>query len=309
MTFNDKMPARAGVGLKPEHYRVILETHPDIGFFEVHAENYMIAGGPPHRYLSAIREHYPLSLHGVGLSIGSDRPLDRGHLLQLKELIARYEPALFSEHLAWSTHDSGFLNDLLPLPYTAKTLITVVDHIHEVQDTLGRQMLLENPSTYLAFAESTFSETDFIAEIARRTGCGLLLDVNNVYVASVNQQWDPFEYIESFPLALVQEIHMAGHADELDEKDRPLLIDTHDRPVDPLVWDLFTHVVLSAGPIPTLIEWDTRLPDWHVLEAEADRAESIMRSIPATGQNQLQTGSRAFASRRYRDEQDHTHAR
>ncbi|MEK1932488.1 MAG: DUF692 domain-containing protein, partial [Pararhizobium sp.] len=177
------MPKRAGVGLKAEHYRTIMETSPDIGFFEVHAENYMAAGGPPLRYLSAIREFYPLSLHGVGLSIGADRPLEQDHLARLSQLIDRYSPALFSEHLAWSSHDVGFLNDLLPLPYTGETLARVVEHVDQVQDILGRQMLLENPSTYLAFAESTWSETDFITEIVRRTGCGLLLDVNNIHVA------------------------------------------------------------------------------------------------------------------------------
>ena len=183
----DRIPARGGVGLKAEHYRTIVETLPDVGFFEVHAENYMGAGGPPHRYLSAIRERYPLSLHGVGLSIGADRPLDKDHLQRLKELIERYRPGLFSEHLAWSSHDIGFLNDLLPVPYTAETLARVVEHIDHVQHMLGLRMLLENPSTYLAFAESTYSEIGFIAEVVRRTGCGLLLDVNNVYVASTNQ--------------------------------------------------------------------------------------------------------------------------
>ena len=179
-TSSGGMPARAGVGLKPEHYRTILATRPDVGFFEVHAENYMGAGGPPHHYLSAIRERYPLSLHGVGLSIGSDRPLDHAHLQRLKALSERYAPTLFSEHLAWSTHDTGFLNDLLPLPYTGETLGRVVEHIDQVQQALGRRMLLENPSTYLAFAESSYSETDFLTEIVRRSGCGLLLDVNNV---------------------------------------------------------------------------------------------------------------------------------
>jgi uncharacterized protein (UPF0276 family) len=275
------MLARAGVGLKPEHYRIILDTRPDVGFFEVHAENYMGAGGPPHRYLTAIRERYPLSLHGVGLSIGADRPLDGDHLRRLKELVKRYEPALFSEHLAWSTHDAGFLNDLLPLPYTAGTLACVVDHIDQVQETLGRQMLLENPSTYLAFAESTYSEVDFIAEVADRSGCGLLLDVNNVHVASTNQQWDPLAYIDAYPLSLVQEIHLAGYAPEADEKGRPLLIDTHDRPVDAIVWDLFAQTVQKTGVLPTLIEWDADLPDWPVLKAEAERAERIMANIPA----------------------------
>ncbi|HWA41956.1 MAG TPA: DUF692 domain-containing protein [Hypericibacter adhaerens] len=272
------LPRRAGVGLKAEHYRTILETRPDIGFFEVHAENYMGAGGPPHRYLSAIRDRHPLSLHGVGLSIGADRPLDPDHLRRLKALVARYQPGLFSEHLAWSSHDAGFLNDLLPVPYTLPALRRVADHIDEVQEALGRQILLENPSTYLAFAESCYSETDFLAELVRRTGCGLLLDVNNVYVASTNQQWDPFRYIDACPLGAVREIHLAGHAREEDERGRPLLIDTHDRPVDEIVWDLFAHAVRRIGPVPTLIEWDAKLPGWPALKAQADRAEGIMRA-------------------------------
>jgi uncharacterized protein len=272
----DRIPPRGGVGLKAEHYRTILETLPDIGFFEVHAENYMGAGGPPHRYLSAIRERYKLSLHGVGLSIGADRPLDEDHLQRLKQLIERYRPSLFSEHLAWSSHDTGFLNDLLPVPYTPETLVRVADHIDQVQRTLGRQMLLENPSTYLAFAESTYSEIDFIAEVVRRTGCGLLLDVNNVYVASTNQQWDPFAYIDAYPLTHVEEIHLAGYTREADDKGWPLLIDTHNRPVDDIVWDLYAHLITLVGPVPTLIEWDADVPAWSTLKQEADRAEAIM---------------------------------
>jgi uncharacterized protein (UPF0276 family) len=275
-TAGSGVPPRAGVGLKAEHYRTILETLPDVGFFEVHAENYMGAGGPPHRYLTAIRERYPLSLHGVGLSIGADRPLDRDHLRRLTELITRYQPGLFSEHLAWSSHGAGFLDDLLPAPYTAETLGVVAAHIDEVQEALGRPMLLENPSTYLAFAESTYSEIDFIAEVVRRTGCGLLLDVNNVHVASTNQQWDPIAYIDAFPLAHVREIHLAGYATEADDKGRPLLIDTHDRPVDEIVWGLFTHTIERIGPTPTLIEWDADIPAFPALKAEAERAETIM---------------------------------
>lgn len=270
------IPPRAGLGLKPEHYRIILEAIPDVGFFEVHAENYMGAGGPPHRYLTEIRSRYPLSLHGVGLSIGADRPLDRDHLGRLKDLIERYQPGLFSEHLAWSTHDGMFFDDLLPVPYTAETLARVTDHIDEVQETLGRRMLLENPSTYLAFAESTYSEVDFVAEIVRRSGAGLLLDINNVYVASTNQQWDPVRYIDEYPLAAVHEIHLGGHAREADEKDRPLLIDTHDRPVDEIVWGLYEHAIARLGAKPTLIEWDAKVPAWSVLKAEADQAELIM---------------------------------
>jgi uncharacterized protein len=270
------IPPRAGVGLKPEHYRTILETGPDIGFFEVHAENYMGTGGPPHRYLAAIRERYPLSLHGVGLSIGGERPLANDHLARLKELIERYEPGLFSEHLAWSTHDNAFFNDLLPLPYTDETLARVVRHITQVQETLGRQMLLENPSTYLVFAESTYSETDFIAEIVRRAGCALLLDINNVHVASTNHEWDPHRYIDEYPLAYVREIHLAGFKRDADERGRPLLIDTHDRPVDQIVWSLYEHVVRRIGPTPTLVEWDADVPVWSELAAEAERAETIM---------------------------------
>ncbi len=277
--FRGTIPPRAGVGLKAEHYRHIVEIKPDVGFFEVHAENYMGAGGPPHRYLTAIRECYPLSLHGVGLSIGADRPLDGRHLQRLKGLIARYEPGLFSEHLAWSSHDTGFLNDLLPLPYTHETLDRVCVHIDEVQEVLGRQMLLENPSTYLAFEESTYSETDFIAEVARRTGCGLLLDVNNVHVASTNQQWDATSYIDAYPLAHVQEIHLAGYTREMDELGWPLLIDTHDRPVDEIVWGLFEHTIRRVGSKPTLIEWDADVPTWPNLEAEAERAEAIMDAV------------------------------
>ncbi|HEX9904035.1 MAG TPA: DUF692 domain-containing protein [Propylenella sp.] len=270
------IPARAGVGLKAQHYRTIVNDRPNIGFFEIHAENYMGAGGPPHRYLSAIREIYPLSLHGVGLSIGAERPLDRDHLLRLKELNERYAPGLFSEHLAWSTHETTFLNDLLPVPYTEEALTRVADHIDEVQATVGRQMLLENPSTYLAFEESTYSEIDFIAEIVRRTGCGLLFDVNNVQVSATNQQWDPIAYIDAYPLQHVQEIHLGGHAEEADDKGRPLLIDTHDREVDGIVWGLFRHTVARTGPVPTLIEWDSAVPAWPVLEAEARRADAVL---------------------------------
>lgn len=272
----DRIPSRAGVGLKAEHYRTIIDMTPDIGFFEIHAENYMGAGGPPHRYLSAIRERYPLSLHGVGLSIGADRPLDKDHIARLRLLRQRYRPGLFSEHLAWSTHDTGFLNDLLPVPYTSETLQRVVEHIDQIQTALGCQMLLENPSAYIAFAESTYAETDFIAEAVRRTGCGLLLDVNNVFVASTNQQWDPVAYIEGYPLARVQEIHLAGNDRQADEAGRPLLIDTHDRPVEDAVWHLYQLAVRLVGPVPTLIEWDAQVPPWSTLAAEAKRAESIM---------------------------------
>lgn len=275
------IPARAGVGLKAQHYRTILEDQPDIGWFEVHPENYMGAGGPPHRYLTAIRERYPLSLHGVGLSIGGDRALDKDHLQRLKALVDRYEPGLFSEHLAWSTHDEGYLNDLLPLPYTKETLQRVAEHVDEVQETVGRRMLFENPSTYVRFAETDMSEVDFIAELASRTGCGLLFDVNNVHVQAINHGFDAEDYIDAFPIQHVGEIHLAGHAREVDDLGQPLLIDAHDREVDRIVWDLYARAIRRAGPVPTLIEWDANVPEWQVLHAEAMLAEDVLRTEAA----------------------------
>lgn len=276
MATSTQIPPRAGVGLKPQHYAEVLQTTPALGFFEVHAENYMGAGGPPHRYLTEIRSRYPLSLHGVGLSIGAERPLDPAHLQRLAHLIRRYEPGLFSEHLAWSTHGRVFYNDLLPAPYTLETLRCVVDHIDEVQQTLGRRMLLENPSTYLVFQGSTYSESQFLAEIVRRTGCHLLLDVNNLYVACTNHGWDAGRYLQELPLDEVRQIHLAGHAEDSDERGRRLLIDSHDRPVAKTVWELYSALIQRIGPTPTLIEWDAHLPSWRELLAEAQRADAIL---------------------------------
>ncbi|MGL4592898.1 MAG: MNIO family bufferin maturase [Aestuariivirga sp.] len=271
------IPARGGVGLKAEHYKSVLAESPDLGFFEIHAENYMGAGGPPHRYLSAIRDLYPLSLHGVGLSIGGPGRLDADHLMRLKALIDRYQPGLFSEHLAWSTHETGYLSDLLPLPYTAATLQTVCDHIDETQSFLGRQMLLENPSSYLRFAESSFDEAGFIAEVVRRTGCGLLLDVNNVFVSARNLATGAMDYLAAYPLSHVQEIHLAGH-DVIVENGGAVLIDSHAAPVVDDVWQLYAAVIGKTGPLPTLIERDANVPPLAELVAEAGQAERIMRS-------------------------------
>jgi len=272
-----EVPARAGAGLKAEHVEEILHSKADIGFFEVHAENYMGGGGVPHRQLSDIRENYPLSLHGVGLSIGGEDPLDEAHLQRLSALNKRYQPGLFSEHLAWSSHDGTYLNDLLPVPYDDATLGRVCDHIDRVQEVVGRQMLLENPSTYVAYEQSTMSEIDFISAIAKRTGCGLLLDVNNIYVSAVNHEFSPEDYLDAFPLEHVCEVHLAGHAPDEDEAGRPLLIDAHDRHVADVVWVLYQRLIDRVGVLPTLIEWDNDIPAWPVLMAEAAIAENILR--------------------------------
>ncbi|HEV7249245.1 MAG TPA: DUF692 domain-containing protein [Shinella sp.] len=271
-----RLPRRAGVGFKPEHFADILSTPEPIGFFEVHAENYMGAGGPPHAQLGKLREDHALSIHGVGLSIGSMQPLDRDHLARLKALCDRYQPESFSEHLAWSTHDSVFLNDLLPLPYTEETLVRVVEHVDQVQDALKRQMLLENPATYLLFEESTIEETAFLAEIARRTGCGLLLDVNNVFVAATNHNLDAGDYIARFPLEAVREIHLSGHSETVDDLGAALLIDSHDTPVKDPVWALYETVIGGIGPVASLVEWDNDVPAWSVLRDEAISAQRIL---------------------------------
>jgi len=270
------LPPRAGVGFKPVHFRDILAAAQPIGFFEVHAENYMGAGGPPHAQLGALRERYALSVHGVGLSIGSTAPLDREHLARLKTLWARYQPQSFSEHLAWSSHGGVYFNDLLPLPYTPQTLVRVAEHIDEVQTALGRIMLLENPSSYLRLAESVIPEVDFLGELARRTGCGLLLDVNNVFVSATNNGTDPRSYLDAFPLDRVKEIHLGGHARETDDAGGALLIDAHGSPVMDEVWTLYAGVVARTGPVATLIEWDNDVPDWATLVAQAVAAEEIL---------------------------------
>ena len=273
------LPSRAGLGLKTEHFTEVLETRPDIGFFEVHAENYMVAGGPFHHYLGLIRAQYPLSLHGVGLSIGGEGPLDREHLARLATLIERYQPQSFSEHLAWSSHGPVFLNDLLPLAYDASTLERVCAHVDQVQSTLKRPMLLENPSTYLQFQRSTLDETDFISEIVRRTGCGLLLDVNNVYVSCINHQRDPLAYIDALPLHTVGEIHLAGFAEDTDSLGDRLLIDDHGAPIDNAVWQLYAQVLARTGAVATLIERDNQVPAFSVLQAEARQAEGYLSEV------------------------------
>jgi len=282
----------AGTSFKHEHLPAILAEGRQCCFFEVHAENYMGAGGPPHRALEAIRRDHPVSLHGVCMSIGGPQPLDKAHLARFRNLVARYEPALVSEHLAWSTHETIYFNDLLPLPYTEATLGRVCDHIDEVQEAIGRPLLLENPSTYLAFRESTMSETDFIRAVAGRTGCGLLLDINNVFVSATNHGFSAREYLADFPLSRVGEIHLAGHAEQADDEGDVLLIDSHDGPVADAVWKLFEIVIGQCGPIPTLVEWDSNIPDWPILKAEATAAQAILDR----GQTATPTGDRHAAA-------------
>lgn len=270
------LPLRPGVGYKPQHFSALLADPGAVGWLEIHAENYMGAGGRPLAQLRHLAERFAISVHGVGLSIGGEGPLDEDHLARLKELCAWLNPASFSEHLAWSTHDGAFLNDLLPLPYTAATLRRVADHIDRVQEVLGRRMLLENPSSYLAFAEAEMAEVEFLREIARRTECFLLLDVNNVHISAVNQRMSAEDYIDAFPLDLVDEVHLGGHHEDIDDMGAPLLIDSHAAPVDGRVWTLYRRVIARGGPRPTLIEWDDDVPEWPVLAGEAALAGAVL---------------------------------
>lgn len=281
MLHTSQLPPAPGIGFKPQHYAELVSGGHGVGFIEIHAENYMGAGGPPHAMLRALRERFALSVHGVGLSIGGETPLDPDHLSRLKTLCERYQPESFSEHLAWSSHSSDkfgevYLNDLLPLPYTKRTLERIVSHVDQVQDTLQREMLLENPSTYLQFEESDIPETEFLAEISRRSGCGLLLDINNVFVQAKNHGTSPGQYLDAFPLARVKEIHLGGHDEQSDETGAPLLIDAHGSPVADPVWQLYAKVIAAAGPLPTLIEWDNDVPDFATLAGEAAAAGRIL---------------------------------
>jgi uncharacterized protein (UPF0276 family) len=266
------LPLGPGVGFKPQHYNDILTDPGPVEWLEIHAENYMGDGGRPLAMLRHLSERFPISVHGVALSIGGEDALDTDHLARLKHLCDWLNPASFSEHLAWSTHGSEFLNDLLPLPYTAKTLTRVCDHIDQAQSALGRHLLLENPSSYLRFAASTYEEPEFLDEISRRTGCGLLLDVNNVFVSATNLGYDPCAYIDAYPTGKVEEIHLGGFDEDQDDVGAPLLIDSHGREVAQPVWVLLEHTLTQTGPQPLLIEWDNDVPDWATLRSEATRA-------------------------------------
>lgn len=274
--FRTGLPLQAGAGFKPQHLEHWLADAHAPAFAEVHAENYMGAGGRSHAELTRLRERMPLSLHGVGLSIGSEGALDIDHLDRLAALIARYQPASFSEHLSWSTHDGNFLNDLLPLVYDQRTLDRVCAHVDQVQSHLRTRLLLENPSTYFEFEASTLSEPEFLSQIVRRTGCGLLLDVNNVFVTCSNNGRDNMAYFDGLPLEAVGEVHLAGHAEHIDPDGNALLIDNHGAPVADAVWELYVLTLESLGPVPTLIEWDTDVPSYERLRAEVRRAQALV---------------------------------
>lgn len=276
--FGRSLPARAGIGLRSPHVAEVLATRPPLPWVEVHPENYL-GGGPAVRALQSIREDYPVSFHAVGLSLGSADGVDRRHLARVKSLADRVEPALVSEHLAWSQAGGAYLNHLLPLPYTEESLVAVCRNVDEVQTTLGRRVLVENPSGYLRFAASTIPEAEFLAELARRTGCGLLCDVNNIYVTARNLGLDALAYLAALPAAAVGEIHLAGHSVN-DAGGRNLLIDDHGSPVAPAVWALYERALGRFGMVPTLVEWDSAIPSLEVLVAEARRAD--VRLLVAT---------------------------
>lgn len=274
---NHSLPLRSGVSLKAEHYHTILENKPDVGWFEIHPENYMGQGGLPHYFLSEIVQHYPLSMHGVGLSLGSTQGISETHLSALKTLVDRYQPAQVSEHLSWSHGNHGFLNDLLPLPYTQESLQIICENVDRVQSALGRKILLENPSTYIEFKNNQYSEPDFFKAIVNKTDCGILLDVNNIIVSAANNHFDVHDYLYNMPLTAVGEIHLAGHAIKPLIDGKTIRIDDHGSAVKEEVWDLFSATLEHAKQlIPTLIEWDTNVPEFHTLHQEALKAETLM---------------------------------
>jgi uncharacterized protein (UPF0276 family) len=271
----DSIPAEAGVGLRFQHHQEVLESHPAAAWFEVHAENYLGGGSAP-AYLDAIRRDYPVSLHGTGLSLGSAEELDPAHLARVRELVERIEPALVSEHLSWSVVAGEYLAELLPLPMTEEAHEIVCRHVDQVQAHLKRRLLVENPSTYLQFRHSTISEWEFLAQVAKRTGCGILCDVNNIYVSACNHGWDASAYLAALPPEAVGEIHLAGHAVRRLDGGRVLRIDDHGSRVAPEVWTLYAEALARFGPVPTLIEWDTDVPPLEVLLDEAARAEAVL---------------------------------
>ena len=277
MTSAESSPHRTGVGLRLPHHAEVVASRPPASWFEIHPENFL---ANPHaaELLTEIADTYPISVHTVGVSIGSAAGIDRGHLRRVRNMIDRIDPILVSGHLAWSTHEGEYLNDLLPLPYTDETLNLVASHVDEVQDDLGRQYLVENPSSYVGFADSTMTEVEFLLELTRRTGCGLLCDISNIYLSSHNMGFDPRQYIDRLPVESIGQLHLGGFSPE-DDDARPgatVLIDTHDRMVADPAWELYAYATRRFGPIPTLIEWDNNIPQFATLLAEAARADQIV---------------------------------
>lgn len=276
------IPATAGIGLRSQHYREVLLNKPAVGWVEVHSENYLGKGGAPLHFLERIRRDYPVSLHGVSLSLGSADTLDRHHLDRLKALIERIDPGLVSEHLSWNSYGGRFLNDLAPIPYTEATLSHLAARISTVQDCLGRRILIENPSTYLEFKQSTYREYEFLNALARQSGCGILLDINNIYVSSQNHGWCARDYIQGIDGNFVEELHLAGHTNKK-FNGRSLLIDTHDGPVSSDVWALYNQAIAQFGLKPVLIEWDSNVPALAVLTAEAGKADALLGACHEPG--------------------------
>jgi len=272
------IPARAGIGLRFPHHQQVVASRPEVGFLEIHAENYF-GGGTARRYLERLRPHYPISVHGVGLSLGSAGELDPLHLARLAELVSTIEPALVSEHLAWSVSNGHYLADLLPLPMTEEALAVVCRHVEQTQERLECRILIENPSTYLQFPHSTIPEWEFLAAVAERTGCGILCDLNNIFVSASNHGWEAALYLEALPPASIAELHLAGHALRVQPDGGTLRIDNHGSPVSAPVWALFQRALELFGPRPTLIEWDTDIPPLPVLLHEADMANELLACV------------------------------
>lgn len=276
----NNLPTRSGIGLKAQHYHDIIEHKPDVGWLEIHAENYMGGGGSPHAYLNKICETYPLSVHGVGLSLGSATGINTEHLERFKTLIQRYQPAQVSEHLSWSQHDNIFLNDLLPLPCTEEALHIFQRNIDHVQSILNQKILIENPSAYIGFNNNTFEEPDFLNQLCKKTGCGLLLDVNNIYVSAHNQKFSAYDYLLAINNDYVEEIHLAGHSTQVLSNNNTLKIDDHGSAICDSVWQLYdAFISQTKKAYPTLIEWDTNIPDINILLAEAQQAEKRMHKL------------------------------
>jgi uncharacterized protein (UPF0276 family) len=269
-----RLPAVAGVGLRAPHFREVLDTSPAVGWFEVHSENFFGAGGESLQVLETVRARYPISLHGVGLSLGSSDELSLRHLEKLKRLVDRFEPAAVSEHLCWSSVNQRFLNELLPLPYTHEALVSVCERIDQAQNFLGRSIMIENVSSYLQFSGAEMPEWNFLAEVAQRSGCQLLLDVNNIYVSACNHGFAARDYLMAIPAERVGEIHLAGY-EQVDD----FLFDTHSRPVYPAVWELYAEALALLGPCPTLIEWDNDIPAFSVLQEEMRKADRRLAEI------------------------------